>query len=79
MNKNRIQTAHTYIVHTYCTLFLSYKPYFILSIANTGGIVGLFMGFSFISISEMVYYIILLPATQFLLPEKWKCFLRNKK
>ncbi|XP_019890715.1 pickpocket protein 28 [Musca domestica] len=39
-------------------------------LSNTGGILGLFMGFSFISIAEIVYFSLLRPIFKFVVPEK---------
>ena len=43
-------------------------------IANSGGLVGLFMGFSFVSIIEIVYYIVLLKYKEDLSIEDPKTF-----
>lgn len=40
--------------------------------ANSGGILGLFMGFSFISIAEIVYFVFLRPIFKFVLPQKYR-------
>ncbi|XP_037806112.1 pickpocket protein 28 [Lucilia sericata] len=41
-------------------------------LSNIGGIMGLFMGFSFISVAEIVYFSILRPVFKFVLPRKFK-------
>ncbi|KAM7345172.1 pickpocket 12 isoform 2-T2 [Cochliomyia hominivorax] len=43
-------------------------------LSNIGGIMGLFMGFSFISVAEIVYFSILRPIFKFVLPKKSKIF-----
>lgn len=40
--------------------------------ANIGGIMGLFMGFSFISVAEIVYFSFLRIIFKFVLPRKFK-------
>ncbi|XP_075167156.1 pickpocket 12 [Haematobia irritans] len=41
-------------------------------LSNTGGILGLFMGFSFISVAEIVYFSILRPIFKFVVPTKYR-------
>lgn len=40
--------------------------------ANIGGIMGLFMGFSFISLAEIIYFTLLRPIFKFVLPKKFE-------
>ncbi|XP_059226078.1 pickpocket protein 28 [Stomoxys calcitrans] len=41
-------------------------------LSNTGGILGLFMGFSFISVAEIVYFSVLRPVFKFVVPKKYR-------
>ncbi|XP_019890716.2 pickpocket protein 28-like isoform X1 [Musca domestica] len=41
-------------------------------LSNSGGILGLFMGFSFISVAEIVYFLLLRPISKFLLPKRYR-------